>query len=608
MRKILLTALLGSAIATSNAQYFQNYKNLDFLIPALTPERYNSGIKANVDVKLANPSNYYLAGVGVSYRNTTPFPVGGPVNYKGDRMRFTRDYRNGTVSTNKGYEVSDVGAALVYNSEGNSIAEQTNTAGIGSYYLVGSVYSTALAGGIPGGSDASWFNVSTTGAINAASRLDMNNGWKDRGMCVRESKFVPGTTIECGYTTQPGTTRTDCYVARRSNAGAILWCFTYNFDPTVAAGALPDANCQAYSLCEDPATGNIYAVGIIIDGTSANQDALAFALNFGGGVLWSNTYNVGPIDRFNSVRWTSDNNLITVGETNPLIATMPPNDTWLVKLFSAAGGISFSSLIAIPTAVAPITLMPSRGWDVQERINTAGNSEFQIVGTVNFNPIGNQLWIKANGVGNALQFNVYNPLGFDNFMGIDYVSNVLFKPGPVMFSSSLNTASTMSNSHLNHTYFNGAACTNLCPQIPNSFPIPVTVLGNPFYINQIRNTVAIKAKLFNYQVTTLCSQAAIGCGNNSRDNLSSIAITAQDINLFPNPASDQLTLNINTNAEGEYRVELLDVAGKLIQSDVAQLVAGESNIQLDVANLTPGFYIIKVISGNETIRKTFVKN
>lgn len=610
MKKILLTALLGTAIVSSNAQYFQNYKNLNFIIPAVTPERYNSGVKAVVDLKLGNPNNYYLAGVGVSYRNTTLFPVGGPANYKGDRMRFTRDYRNGTVATNKGYEVSDLGALIVHSSEGNSIAEQTNVALTGSYYIVGSVYNAIAAGVIPGGSDASWFNVGTSGIINSASRLDFNTGWTDRGMCVRESKFVPGTTIECGYTSQPGTTRTDCYVARRTNTGAILWAFTYNFDPTVLPGFFPDADCRSFSLCEDPLTGNIYCVGSIDDRSTPipQQDALAFSLSPFGGVLWSNMYNVGKFDKFNSVKWTADNNLIVIGEVDPMIATLPASNTWLIKLFSATGAVNFSQVIGIPTALAPVTIMPSRGWDLIERINTFGLQEYQIVGTVNFSAIGDQLWIKADAAGVAKEFNVYNALGFDNFMGIDYANNGISKPGPVMFSSSLNTTSTSSNSHLIHSYFNGAACTNICPQIPISMALPVNFITLPFYVNQVRNSVGIKAKLFNYQVVLQCSQAAIGCGSSARDNYSTLKLDADDVNLYPNPVADQLNLNINANEQGEYQIEIMDITGKLIQTDLSLLAAGESEVQLDVSGLTPGFYMLRITNSSGTIIKKFIKN
>jgi len=79
---------------------------------------------------------------------------------------------------------------------------------------------------------------------------------------------------------------------------------------------------------------------------------------------------------------------------------------------------------------------------------------------------------------------------------------------------------------------------------------------------------------------------------------------SRDIQLYPNPAQDFLTIN-NTNSKIQ-TIKMYDAFGKLLLST---LNYNKEDIILNVQNLSKGVYFIKLedILGQQTVKK-FVKN
>ena len=76
-----------------------------------------------------------------------------------------------------------------------------------------------------------------------------------------------------------------------------------------------------------------------------------------------------------------------------------------------------------------------------------------------------------------------------------------------------------------------------------------------------------------------------------------------DINVFPNPTTNQITLAINTNKTG-MKVHIYSTDGKLVKS--ASVVNGKNLI--DTADLVTGTYIYNVLTDNELIHASqFIK-
>ncbi|MFN0036020.1 MAG: T9SS type A sorting domain-containing protein, partial [Saprospiraceae bacterium] len=67
--------------------------------------------------------------------------------------------------------------------------------------------------------------------------------------------------------------------------------------------------------------------------------------------------------------------------------------------------------------------------------------------------------------------------------------------------------------------------------------------------------------------------------------------------LYPNPATDQLTVEVPVEAEGKVSVSILDVAGKTTLAQQKTLAKGENRFTFDVSNLPNGVYFVQVRNG-----------
>jgi hypothetical protein len=79
--------------------------------------------------------------------------------------------------------------------------------------------------------------------------------------------------------------------------------------------------------------------------------------------------------------------------------------------------------------------------------------------------------------------------------------------------------------------------------------------------------------------------------------------------LYPNPTKSLLNLVVTAPANDKINILVTDMAGKLVMQQAGQMVSGDNNIQLNVAKLPQGSYMIKAVcaAGCETAVSKFVK-
>lgn len=82
------------------------------------------------------------------------------------------------------------------------------------------------------------------------------------------------------------------------------------------------------------------------------------------------------------------------------------------------------------------------------------------------------------------------------------------------------------------------------------------------------------------------------------------------IEVFPNPASNNLTVNYNLKASGTLKIELLDISGRLIDSVFEGIrPAGEHSQNMQVTDLSAGIYFVRLsVDGDQTTRKLVVQH
>jgi hypothetical protein len=80
-------------------------------------------------------------------------------------------------------------------------------------------------------------------------------------------------------------------------------------------------------------------------------------------------------------------------------------------------------------------------------------------------------------------------------------------------------------------------------------------------------------------------------------------------NIYPNPAKNKLNITIAAPANDKVKIEIRDVAGKLVMQQSSTIINGDNNLTVDVTSLPSGSYFIKAISnnGNQTNVNKFVK-
>ncbi|MFW6019224.1 MAG: T9SS type A sorting domain-containing protein [Bacteroidales bacterium] len=80
-----------------------------------------------------------------------------------------------------------------------------------------------------------------------------------------------------------------------------------------------------------------------------------------------------------------------------------------------------------------------------------------------------------------------------------------------------------------------------------------------------------------------------------------------NINLYPNPVSDQATVEFELDKPSEVILRVYDINGKLMNAKEDNLSSGQQSIKLDVSNMDKGNYILQMTyDGNKTSSKKFI--
>jgi len=138
-----------------------------------------------------------------------------------------------------------------------------------------------------------------------------------------------GTYFIIGYTTSMGTQQggSDVWLVKLNNNGDTLWTKTYDFGHRdEGAGIIPFA-AGNYLLI-----ANLYTGQISTPVPYYTNDATYFVVDANGNVLKTMIFDVDTINRFHSVKRTSDGGAIMIGETSRYENHMGAGDVYIVKL------------------------------------------------------------------------------------------------------------------------------------------------------------------------------------------------------------------------------------------------------------------------------------
>jgi len=81
------------------------------------------------------------------------------------------------------------------------------------------------------------------------------------------------------------------------------------------------------------------------------------------------------------------------------------------------------------------------------------------------------------------------------------------------------------------------------------------------------------------------------------------------LNIFPNPATGQSTISFNLAEKKQVKLEIRDISGKVLKNIYnGELMQGEHEMRLNLANLSNGIYLGHLSTQGESICKIFIIN
>lgn len=78
------------------------------------------------------------------------------------------------------------------------------------------------------------------------------------------------------------------------------------------------------------------------------------------------------------------------------------------------------------------------------------------------------------------------------------------------------------------------------------------------------------------------------------------------VSIYPNPATDKLSIDVSTDKVAQMEVRLLDMSGRVIQSVMQQTQKGMNNVSLNLSDIAVGVYGVQVYENNKLIHTTKV--
>lgn len=138
--------------------------------------------------------------------------------------------------------------------------------------------------------------------------------------------------------------------------------------------------------------------------------------------------------------------------------------------------------------------------------------------------------------------------------------------------------------------------------IPRSYPL--TIKGVVFSgVIPIELTFPNELIAVGTYTITVASADSEACMTSSLNEVSRQTLNAQ---LAPNPLAEFGILNINAQQAGRYQLNIFDLLGKVVSTEMIFLQVGENQIDLDANKLSNGMYIFNLKNDNTQISQRFV--
>ena len=350
------------------------------------------------------------------------------------------------------------------------------------------------------------------------------------------------------------------FLIKTNSLGDTLWTKSYGMSVADFGGSIQQTTDSGY----------------IVSGTRIyGNEAYLLKSDVSGNLIWKKSYPGGNGSHGFSVKQTADGGYIVIGSQNIigpgiyLVKTDSLGDTLWTKAY---GGDSSESGFSIQ-------LTSDSGYIIAGVTNSfgAGNNDTYLIKT---NSTGDTLWTKTFGTADDERSNSVQQT-------ID--------GGYILAGGSYNFAVGNYDGYLIKTdangnsgcYENGTATIVEVPTTAVTIPSDTGLLTLSTFVNSYSGITGSGGTIH-----TLCSNTVIK------------EFAAEGtINVYPNPAFDYFTIDINADLF-KANIEIRNILGEKIYS--AQVKSG--NEKINCKNFSSGIYIVSITNGKKIITKKLIVN
>ncbi|MEL6988726.1 MAG: T9SS type A sorting domain-containing protein, partial [Bacteroidota bacterium] len=84
-------------------------------------------------------------------------------------------------------------------------------------------------------------------------------------------------------------------------------------------------------------------------------------------------------------------------------------------------------------------------------------------------------------------------------------------------------------------------------------------------------------------------------------------LDAEDVNIFPNPFSNEIQISFEVKTSADARLSIVDINGKEVMNQTLRLNQGTYNESFDLSNLANGLYMMNIVYDGEVLSKRIIK-
>ncbi|MEX2597899.1 MAG: T9SS type A sorting domain-containing protein [Salibacteraceae bacterium] len=137
----------------------------------------------------------------------------------------------------------------------------------------------------------------------------------------------------------------------------------------------------------------------------------------------------------------------------------------------------------------------------------------------------------------------------------------------------------------------------------SSWPGPLAVYNDSLFIGGGFQT--IDGDSFSYLAKWTGEGEFDTCGVQWPNGSTELGSNDDEVLVYPNPATDQLTVQLPERAQQTAGLNIYAVDGRCVVQSI--IVSSKDKVQLDISALSKGMYVLVVHSGSETFTARFVK-